>query len=200
MAIRRERKCVSHCATSLQARGKSRQKGPVDPHPLNCAQIRAKRYVWFPQHSAPKKQAPRSLPSAATLNASRVGFPIAVSRFPRRRLIDLSVDEFGFNVGQPSQPAEPRCAHVLSSPATLRPAPTIQEIESANRPRFRSVPLWFAARLQRTDADHSAKHHFPQCFRPFLLRGFAPSAPFICSFKGTMPSAAPITFHGPLQN
>ena len=71
----RERKCVSQSATTLQATGKHRQKGPVDPPLSNCAQIHARCYVWFPQRSAAKKQPSRSLRSAAASSAAGGAVP-----------------------------------------------------------------------------------------------------------------------------
>ncbi len=32
------------------------QKGPVDPYPLNCAQIHRKRFTWFPSASRPQNR------------------------------------------------------------------------------------------------------------------------------------------------
>lgn len=51
-----ERKCVSMSESSDCGRALGTQKGPVDPHPLNFAQIHAERFAWFPHGARPKNR------------------------------------------------------------------------------------------------------------------------------------------------
>ena len=85
------------------------------------------------------------------------------------------------DVSPPLNPLQPHATlHSVpapSSPATLQPAPITPGTGPTTQPRFRSVPMRFAAQLQRTSPAHPPNHDFPQRFRPFLVRRVGPSAP-----------------------
>ena len=59
----------------------------------------------------------------------------------------------------------------------LPPKPTTRETGQAKPPRFRSVPLPSAARLQRGNQHRRETHQYPQRFPLLLVGGLVPSAP-----------------------